>query len=153
MEIKATKELNLGIGDFNAHGGKKMDRFESVHRRNGIGKRKKEDRMLLEFCDLEDLCVASTLFKKKEKRKVTYSSGGNETDIDFVLVKKESRKFFKDVKMIPWELQHRLVFVDVKKENLFKCLKTSVNAHKIKGETYQILIGQFIVYFYANKVE
>ena len=52
-----------------------------------------------------------------------YSSDDNKTEIDFVLVEKESRKFFKDVKAIPWELQHRLVVVDVKKENLFKHIK------------------------------
>ena len=37
---------------------------------------------------------------KKEKRKFTYSSGGNETEIDFVLMETESRKFLKDVKVI-----------------------------------------------------
>ena len=63
----------------------------------------------------------------KEKRKVTYSSGGNETEIDFVLVVKESRKFFTDVKVIPWKLQHRFVVVDVKKENQFKCMTMKQN--------------------------
>ena len=58
---------------------------------------------------------------------MTYNSGGNETEIDFVLVEKESRKFLKDVKVIPWELQHRLVVVDVKKENLFKHMKMKWN--------------------------
>ena len=43
------------------------------------------------------------------KRLDTPGLGGGETEIDFVLVKKESRKFLKDVKVIPWELQHRVV--------------------------------------------
>ena len=63
----------------------------------------------------------------KEKRKVTYSSGGYETEIDFVLLEKESRKFLKDVKVTSQELQHRLVVVDVKKESLFKCIKMKQN--------------------------
>ena len=42
-------------------------------------------------------------------------------------MEKESKKFFKDVKVIPWELQHRLVVVDVKKENLFKRIKMKRN--------------------------
>ena len=33
----------------------------------------------------------------------------------------------KDFKVIPRELQHRLVVVDVKKENLFKCMKMRQN--------------------------
>ena len=57
---------------------------------------------------------------------MTYSSGGK-TKIDFVLVKKESRKFLKDVKVISWELQNRLEVVDVKKENLFKPIKMKQN--------------------------
>ena len=37
--------------------------------------------MLLEFCDEKELCVANTWFKKGEKRKVTYSTGGNGTEM------------------------------------------------------------------------
>ena len=44
---------------------------------------------------------------------MTYSLGGNDTKIDFVLVGKEKRKYLRDVKVIPGELQHRLVVVDV----------------------------------------
>ena len=100
-----------------------MDRFEGVNERNGIGEQGLEGRMLLEFCDQKDLCVSNRRFKKKEKRKVIYSLGDNETEIDFALVEKESIKFLKNVKVIPWELQHRLVVVDVKKENLFRRMK------------------------------
>ena len=42
-------------------------------------------------------------------------------------MEKENRKFLKDVKVISWELQHRLAVVDVKKENLFKCIKLKQN--------------------------
>ena len=62
-----------------------------------------EGRMLLEFCDEKELCVANTWFQKGEKRKVTYSAGGNETEIDFVLVGYAERKLLKDVKVIPLE--------------------------------------------------
>ena len=63
---------------------------------------------------------------RKEQRKVTYNSGNNETEIDFVLVKK-SRKFLKDVKVISWELQHSLMIVDAKQENLFKSIEMKRN--------------------------
>ena len=74
-----------------------------------------EGKMLLEFCDENELCVANTWFRKGEKRKVTYSAGGNELKIDFVLVGKGNRKYQRDVKVIPGELQHRLVIVVKKK--------------------------------------
>ena len=80
--------MTLGIGDFNGHVGKKVDRFEGVHGRNEIAEQNWEDRMLLEFCNQKDLCVTNKWFKEK-KRKVTYSLGGNATVIDFVLVEKQ----------------------------------------------------------------
>ena len=36
-------------------------------------------------------------FKKKEKKKVTFNLNGNETEIDFVLVGKENRKYLQNV--------------------------------------------------------
>ena len=48
---------------------------------------------------------------------MTYGSGGNDLQIDFVLVEKEKRKYLRDVKVIPGEeLQHRLVVVDVEEQ-------------------------------------
>ena len=35
----------------------------------------------LEFCDKKELCVANTWFGMKEQRQITYSMGGNETEI------------------------------------------------------------------------
>ena len=45
--------------------------------------------MLLEFCLEKELCVSDTWFKREEKRKVTLRMGEDETEIDFVLIKKE----------------------------------------------------------------
>ena len=47
--------------------------------------------MLLDVCDQKELCLANTWYKKKDESKVTYSSGGNNTEIDFVLVGNEKR--------------------------------------------------------------
>ena len=47
---------------------------------------KKCRRRLLEFCDERELCVANTWFKKTDKRKITYTAGKCETEIDLVLV-------------------------------------------------------------------
>ena len=40
--------------------------------------------MLLEFCLEKELRVSNTLFKREEKRKVTFRIGENETKMDFV---------------------------------------------------------------------
>ena len=43
---------------------------------------------MLEFC-LENNCVSNILFKRVERRKVTFKVGENEKKIYFVLMKKE----------------------------------------------------------------
>ena len=62
--------------------------------------------------------MANTWFWKGEKTKVTYSPGENESEIDFLLVGK--RKYLRDVKVIPGELQHRLVVLDLVKKRVRK---------------------------------
>ena len=59
--------------------------------------------------------MANTWFKKTYKRKITYSAGGCGTEIDFVFVGEKYRKYISDVKVIPQELQHRLVVVNLKR--------------------------------------
>ena len=115
----------LVLGDFNGNVGKCAEGFEGIHGGYRIGKGNAEGRMLLDFCDQKELCVANMWYKKKNKRKVTYSSGGNDTEIDFVLVGKEKRKYLRNVEVFPEELQHRLVVVDVEEQKLKKSVKKS----------------------------
>ena len=89
--LKNPGEVVLGMGDLNRHVGRRIGDFEGVHGEYGIGKKNVEERRLLEFCDEKELCVANKWFEKKEQRKIAYSKGGNETEIDFVLVGKNNR--------------------------------------------------------------
>ena len=45
--------------------------------------------------------MADKWFKKTDKRKITFKSENNESEIDFIFVTKENRKHLKDVKVIP----------------------------------------------------
>ena len=96
----------FGLGDFNGRVGEEIEGFEHVYGGNGMGQRNAEGRMLLELCDERELCVTNTWFKKTVKTKIKFKSGNNEPEIDFISVSKENRKILKDVKVIPWELQH-----------------------------------------------
>lgn len=152
LDVHSEGELVLCVGDFNGHVGKRFDGFEGVHGGNGFGERNLEGRMLLEFCDEKELCVANTWFRKEDKRKVTFSSGGNETEIDFVLVDKEKRKFLKDIKVFPGELQHRLVVVDVDKRKVKKVVRKVAlerrNVWKLKEEEtrkkFEARVGELV---------
>ena len=55
--------------------------------------------------------------KRGERR---YCAGENESEIDFVLVGKGNRKYLRDVKVIPGELQHRLVVMDLVKKKVVR---------------------------------
>ena len=102
LDLESFYKTIVSLGDFNGHVGKCAVGFKRVHWGNGIGKRNAEGKRLLEFCDEKELCVANTWFKKTDKRKFTYSAGGCETEIDFVLVKEKYRKYIRDVKVNPW---------------------------------------------------
>ena len=93
--------------------GKRIEGYEDVHGGNGIGERNMEGKMLLQYSDAKELCVANAWLRKGEKRKVTYSAGGSESEIDFVLVVNGNRKYLRDMKVIPGDLQHRLVVMDL----------------------------------------
>ena len=111
-------EVVLGMGDFNGHVGKRIEGHEDVNEGNGIGERNMEGKMLLEFCDEKELCVANKWFRKGEKRKTSNSARGNESEIDFVLARKGNRKYLRVVKVIPGELQHRLVVTGLVKKKV-----------------------------------
>ena len=69
------------------------------------------------------MCVANTWFKKRDQRKVTFRSGENETEIDYIIVGKGNRRYLKDVKVIPWYRQHRLVVTDFVKRTLKRVIQ------------------------------
>ena len=114
---------SLFFGELKGNVGKCAEGFEGMHEGNGIGKRNAGGRRLLEFCDERELCVENTWFYKADKGKITCSARGCETEIDFVLVGEKYRKYVRDVKVIQWELQHRLVVVDLDKKILKKFVR------------------------------
>ena len=87
-DLGSSSESIVSLGDFNGHVRKCTEGFEGVHRGNSIGTSNADGRRLLELCDEKKLCVGNTWFCKTDK-KITYSDGGCEAAIDFVLVEKK----------------------------------------------------------------
>ena len=109
-------ELIIGMGGLNGHVGRNIDGFQGVYGGFSIGKRNQDGRILLEFCDAKQLCIANTWLRKADKEKITYGSGCNKSEIDFCIMGKVYRKLFKNVHVITGELQHNLVTVDIDKK-------------------------------------
>uniref|UniRef100_A0A7I4Z3B2 Reverse transcriptase domain-containing protein n=1 Tax=Haemonchus contortus TaxID=6289 RepID=A0A7I4Z3B2_HAECO len=100
----------------NGHVGSERRGLERVHGGRGIGVRNEEGERILDLAMAHDLAVCSTFFAKRRSQKVTYSSGGNGTEIDHVLVSRSSLKTVKDIKVLPGEelaTQHRPLPADI----------------------------------------
>ena len=78
------------------------------------------DGRLLDFCNEKELCCKHMFPENKEKSDVEGWWRWQWPEIDFVSVSKENRKYLRVVKVILWELQHRLVVADLNKRKLKK---------------------------------
>ena len=58
----------LGMGDFHGHVRRRIDCFEGLYGGYEIGKKNVEGRILFEFCDEKELCVANTRFEKEQRK-------------------------------------------------------------------------------------
>ena len=85
--------------------------------------RNKEGCRVLDFGEAHGLVVGNTWFKRSKDRMVTYRSGTDESVIDYVLVREKDRKLVRNVKVIPGALQHGLLLMDVRSEDMGKKMK------------------------------
>ena len=112
-------DLVMCLGRFNGYVGRHVYGFDVVHVEYGVGQRNLEGRMLSWFCREKELCVSITWFRREErreeKRKGTYRMGGNEREIDFVLINKGHSRFLRNGKAICGVFQHALVIADIDK--------------------------------------
>ncbi|EYC39622.1 hypothetical protein Y032_0649g1127 [Ancylostoma ceylanicum] len=103
-------------GDFNGDVGQDRKGLERVHGGRSFGRRNQEGERIVELAEAHDLAIASTFFMKRESQKITYCSGGRQSEIDYILVRRLFLKTVKNVKTIPGEEiagQHRPVVADV----------------------------------------
>ena len=60
------------------------------------------------------------MFKRVEDRLITYRSTRVRSVVDYVMVKPKYRKFIKNVKTMPGELQHSMVVMDVESKEMVR---------------------------------
>ena len=58
--------------------------------------------MLPEFCLEKELCMSSAWLKREERMMVAFRLGGNETEIDCVLIGKDTPVVFLKCDRNPW---------------------------------------------------
>ena len=99
-KVSAAETLVI-CSDFNGHVGKVANGYEGVHGGHGYGLRNTEGERILEFAVAHDLVVSNTHFHKKDNHLITYHSGGNSSQINYILVRKSDFKEVRNIKVFP----------------------------------------------------
>ena len=96
--------------DGNAHVGRRTT--DRAHGGKGYGSLNEDGVEFLLLCEALDLTITNTWFKKRDSHLITYASGLNETQIDFILTRRKDLKLVTNCRVWPGEnltSQHRLV--------------------------------------------
>ena len=102
----------LVAGDLNGHVGAGRLGFESVHGGSGLDVRNDDGTRILDFALAHQLKVCNTWFRKPESQMITYCSGQDKTQIDYILARQKCVAV-KNVKTIPVGTQHKLLVADI----------------------------------------
>ena len=114
--IPSSEKLVVGA-DLNGHVGENRAGFERHIDGCGYGTRNEQGEAILRMAQAHDLAIVNTYFQKKVEHLITFKSGPNSSQIDYILVRRDQLKGVKDCKVIPGEClaaQHRIVVMDYK---------------------------------------
>ena len=92
------EERSIVGGDLNGHVGQDKTGFERIHGGKSIGDKNQEGGSILDFALAFDLAIQNTFFTKRSHR--TYRSGGNESQIDFLLYPRSKIREVEDCKTL-----------------------------------------------------
>ncbi|XP_071688095.1 uncharacterized protein [Rutidosis leptorrhynchoides] len=103
-------------GDLNGHIGTNVEGYLGAHGGFGYGVRNEEGLSILDFDVAHDLVVANLFFKKTNAQLATFHSGGNSTQIDYLLLRRGDLRTCGDSKALTdltCSSQHRLLVMDL----------------------------------------
>ena len=110
-KIPRNERIVVGA-DLNGHVGEGNNGDEECIGRHGLGKRNNEGQAVVEFAKRRELAITNTYFVKKPAHRVTYSSGGRSSQVDYIMVRRRRIKEVMDTKVVVGESvakQHRIV--------------------------------------------
>ena len=99
IESISTEERIVSGAVLNGHVGEGNIGDEEIMRRYGARTKNKEGSMVVDFGKRMDLAIVNTYFKKKDKHRVTYKSGGKSTQVDYVMCRRRNLKEMCDCKV------------------------------------------------------
>ena len=110
---KQADGANVWIGaDFNGYVGEGNVGVELNIGEHRVGRRNDEDDRIVEFAAVNNLAVTNTYSKKRLARKITYTSGDKNSQVDYILCRRREMHNLQDCYVLPGELvakQHKVV--------------------------------------------
>ena len=102
-EMQAVKrsERLVVAGYLNGHVGSDRIGYEEVHGGHGVGAPNEDGIKVLDFVTTYQMRIPNTSYLKRKNHLVTYSSGGRETQIDYIMVRKEHASECRNCKVLP----------------------------------------------------
>ncbi|KAK3556426.1 hypothetical protein QTP70_008340 [Hemibagrus guttatus] len=97
--INQDERLVIG-GDLKGHVDQERDGYDRFHGGQGFGTQNDNGCCALDCTEAHDLAVANTFFRMRPTHLFTYASGGQETQIDYWLIRQRDLKLATDVKVI-----------------------------------------------------
>lgn len=135
LETIPLSEKKIVLADLNGHVGHENDRNSSVHGGFGFGTLNAQGSTILDIAIAHNLAIVNTFFVKHPRHLITYSSGHNNTQIDYIMCDLDLRKSFCDCKVIlgePLASKQRLLVGEIQLPEPIKRKDTSVYTPKIK---------------------
>jgi hypothetical protein len=121
-------------GDLNGHVGEETNGYNGTHGGRGVGVRNEDGETILRFAEASEMIVVNTSFDKPLNRRATYSSGGAETQVDYMMVFRRERKNIRNISVVKSEeciQQHRLLIMDWQLRPLVKRAQNRIKRIKI----------------------
>ena len=103
-------------GDLNGHVGQDNAGVEEVMGKFGLSDRNATGEKIVDFAMRNKMAILNTYFKKEVPRRTTYKSGGNTSQVDHLLCRRDQLKHSTDCTVLPGESvakQHRLVICKI----------------------------------------
>ena len=134
-------DILLIMGDLNAKVGSDNKDHESVMGKHGLGVRNENGENLVEFCELNNLVIAGTIFPHKPRHKVTWISpnGKTENQIDHILISKQHRTSCLDTRAMRGadaSSDHELIRCKIRIK--LKAFKKQTENRRIKFDTTKL---------------
>ena len=98
--------------DLNGHIEEGNNGDEECMDKHGLEKRNNKVQAVVDFAKRRELAITNTYFVKKPAHRVTYSSGGRSSQVDYIMVRRRRIKEVVDRKVVVDESlpkQHRIV--------------------------------------------